>query len=130
MRFIDRFFQIMWGLHFLVFGINKWYVFYPVKATNTFAQQVIDSFYNSGYLMQAVGFFQILTGALLLFNLYRKSVYLVAFPICLNIVLYTCMTQNFSTPAIGTALFVFGANCYFLYQERDAYLPLLKNANN
>lgn len=125
MKYFDAILRFMWGTHFFAFGINKIIVFQKVPATNAFAQQVIDSFYATDYLMQAVGVFQILTGFLILVNRAFPLAILVAFPISLNIALFTVFTSNYSTSAIATGAMVFFANVYFIVCNRVKYLPLL-----
>ena len=126
-RYFDIVLRLLWGGHFVVFGFNKLFVFQKILASNPFSQQVIDHFYESGYLMQTVGITQILTGSCILLNRFFPLAILVAFPIVLNIVLFTIFTSDYSVSAIATGGMVFFSNCYFLYQNREKYYPLLHN---
>ena len=124
MHYVGKILQILWGLHYLVFGLNKLFIFQPVAAANPFAQQVIDSFYNTGYLMQTVGIFQCITGLMLLLNKYVSLAVLVAFPITLNIFLYTIFTVNYNVGSVATGLLVIIANVHLLVKHKSAYKTL------
>jgi|SRR5688572_1609105 len=128
MRYFDHTLRILWGLHYLVFGLNKLIIFQPVSASNAFAQTVIDSFYATGYLMQTVGIIQFISGLLITFNRYMNLAILLALPITFNILLYTCFTTNFSANALATATLVIFANGYFIF-KRKGQLAFLLNKN-
>ena len=126
MKILNLILRLIWGLHFLIFGINKLYIFSPIQGSNSFARQVIDSFYQTGYLMETVGLFQVITGLLIILNRYFPLAILVAFPISFNILLYTIFTSNFAPQSLLPALLVFFANVYFLYLNRNTFSPILK----
>lgn len=98
-----------------------------MEAVNVLAQQVIDNFYATGYLMQAVGVVQLVSGLLMLLNKCFSLALIIAFPITLNIVLYLIFMNNLSASSISTGLLVLFANIYFLFLNRQKYYPMLKN---
>jgi putative oxidoreductase len=124
MQKIDTTVRIIWGLHYAVFGLNKFLFFLPVNASNDFAQKVIDSFYETGYLMQFVGLFQVISGLMLLFNRYLNLAILIALPVSFNILTYTIFTANFGIQSVTAAAIVIGANIYFVIRRRKEYSHL------
>ncbi len=121
MQKIDTTLRIILGLHYAVFGLNKFLFFLPVAASNPFAQEVIDSFYKTGYLMQLVGFFQITSGLMLILNRFPNLAILIALPVSINIAAYTIFTSNFGLQSVVAAVVVVGANICLLYRRRKKY---------
>ncbi len=96
-------------------------MFLPVVASNPFAQEVIDSFYQTGYLMQLVGFFQITSGLMLILNQFTNLGILIALPVSINIAAYTIFTSNFGAQSVIAAALVVGANFWLLFRRRKNY---------
>lgn len=127
MQKIDTTLRIIWGLHFAVFGLNKFLFFQPVASSNQFAQTVIDSFYDTGYLMQTVGLVQLVSGLMLVFNQYIKLAVLIALPVTLNILTYTLFTGNFGIQSVIAASIVIFSNFYFLIRLKKSYSIFFTN---
>lgn len=119
--------RIVLGLMFTVFGLNGFLLFLPMGPMPTgLAGQYVAAMQQSHY-MPVVSGLQLLTGVLLLLNLYVPLALLILAPILVNIVLFHVL---FSVP--GTAMGIVAIALWLLtaWQVRSVFWPLLSRRVN
>lgn len=119
--------RIVLGLMFTVFGLNGFLLFLPMGPMPTgLAGQYVAAMQQSHY-MPVVSGLQLLTGVLLLLNLYVPLALLILAPILVNIVLFHVL---FGVP--GTAMGIVAIALWLLtaWQVRSVFWPLLSRRVN
>jgi putative oxidoreductase len=86
MKIVAAVARYLLGLIFLVFGANKLYVFMPAPLPGGVAGQFLGAMVSTKYII-AVGLFEAVGGALLLFNRYVPLALSLLAPVIVNILL-------------------------------------------
>lgn len=114
--------RLIYGLFWLVFGLNGFAHFFPTPAAQGEAANFMAALEGVGYVMPLVYVTQILVGILLLAGFYIPLALLMLAPVIGNILLYD-LFLNPSGLAIGIVLLaIYG---FLLYACRHAFLPLI-----
>lgn len=114
--------RLIFGLFWLVFGLNYFLHFFPIPAATGDAALLMQGLEASYYLMPLIYGVQILAGLLLLANRFVPLALLLLAPITANILLYD-LFLNPSGLVIGAVLVILHA--VLLYTRRWAYMSLL-----
>lgn len=132
MRSFNAFLRIGLGIMLLVFGWNKFFWFltdfdfsqYPDAAHlfNTLRFSSHDPS-SSGYIMDMVGFFEIVIGLLLVLKKWVPLALLALVPISINLVAFHIAVN---LPNLGPALLVALLNVYLIFKNWKAYRPLFE----
>jgi len=102
----------------LFFGLNKFIGFMPMPALPTEAANFMESLSATGYVLQIVGFLEIVIGLLLLFNKWVAFALLLLVPISINILLFHLFLD---LPGIGGALVIAIINALLIFKYWKAY---------
>ncbi len=122
------------GVLLLVFGLNKFVWFLPDFKFDGFpeAQYLFealrwsgDSPTGKGYILGSVGFVELITGFLLLIKKWVPLALVALLPVSIHIVLFHAFVY-LNPMNLGPAIFVFAANCYLIYLNRDAYKGMFR----
>jgi putative oxidoreductase len=115
--------RILLGLIVLIFGLNKFIHFMPTPPLTPEAEEFMSALINTGYLMNAVAVIEILTGIMLLLNLFQRLALILLFPVLLNAFWF----HLFLDPAGIAGVFVTMAMNHFLFfTNKESYKPILK----
>jgi putative oxidoreductase len=121
MRIVALIARILLGLVFLVFGLDKFYVFIPQGPMPTgVAGQFMGALFASHYIM-AVGAFEVVGGLLLLINRYVPLALCLLAPIIVNILLTGVLLTHM---ALGSGIVVAILWILVYSRVRSAFLGL------
>ena len=116
--------SLLFGLMFINSGLNKFLNYMPVP--ENLPEKMISAMtamMEIGWLMPLVGFAEILGGILFLIPKTRALGAVVIFPIMIGIIL----THIFQAPSgLPIALVLFAINLWVIYENCDAYKPMVK----
>lgn len=112
----------VFGLFWLVFGMNGLFHFFPVPAPAAESAYFMEALERATYVMPLVYGLQVCVGLLLLLQCCVPLALLLAAPIVGNIVLYD-LFLNPSGLAIGIVIAVI--EVLLLWRNRAAFMPLL-----
>lgn len=107
----------------IFFGLNQFLHFLPHQGFPPDAQALFDAFQNAGYILNAVGFLQILLGIALLFNRYVPLALVLFAPILVNVVLFHLCVDIGGLPKVLPTLFLY---VYFLFEHRSIFNVVIK----
>jgi putative oxidoreductase len=114
--------QVLLGIAFVVFGLNKFIGFMPAPDLSLAAMAFMAALSESGYMMQLVGLTEVVAGALILSRVFTPLGLVLLAPVSVNIVLF----HLFLDPASGIPAYVLAAlNLYLLLAHLPKYRPLL-----
>lgn len=112
----------IFGLFWLVFGMNGLFHFFPVPAAPHETAYFMDALQRSGYALPLIYGLQVTAGLLLLLHAWVPLALLLLSPVVANILLYDAVL-NPGGLIIGIVL---GAiHGVLLWRNRAAYAPLL-----
>lgn len=123
MRLATLILSRVFGLFWLVFGLNGLFHFFPVPAPAPEQAYFMEALARSGYALAMVYGCEVIGGLMLVLGGWRPLALLVLAPITANIVLYD-LFLNPSGLGIGIAVAVIHG--FLLWRSRAAYLPLLQ----
>lgn len=114
--------RILLGLILVIFPVNALFIkaFKPKMVER--AQLVMDTFRDTGYLLQFIQGTELVVGILLLTGYFTPLALLMLLPISVNILLFHIFL---SPPLIGPGLFIFIMNLFLLWAHRAEYVTLL-----
>lgn len=114
---------VVYGLFWLVFGLNGFLHFFPVSAPSGRAAEFMQALERAGYAMPAVYGLQMATGAMLLTGRFVPFALALLAPVIANILLYDLFLNQSGlvTGCIITVLY-----CVLLFRHRHEFIPLLK----
>lgn len=115
--------RIILGLGLLFFGLTK-LIHFNIMPTHIYTGEAaifIDSLSNTGYILKAVGIFEILIGLLLLLNKWIPFALLLLAPISVNILLFHLFLD---IPGLIVALVIIVLNAILIYKHWKVYRPL------
>ncbi len=126
MRYVTIVVRLLFGLVFTVFGLNGFFNFIPPPPPDSMpasAMALISAFKSSGYMLQLIAGTQLLSGVLLLANLFVPLALTLLAPVIVNIVLF----HIFRAPSgLGIAIFVGVMELYLAFAYRKAFCPMLR----
>ena len=113
--------RYLFGIAMTVFGIGNLFQLLPPHRFGGTAGEVMHAFVLSGYILQAVGFCQIVLGIALLLNRFIPLALLVFAPIVVNVVLFHLFLDMSS---IAMAMPIVGLTVYFFFSHKSSFAPL------
>jgi putative oxidoreductase len=123
MRKVQIAIQMLLGLIFVVFGLNKFIGFIALPQLNEVATNFMISLGTSGYLFPTIGVIEIICGLSLLLNRYVTLSLLLLTPITLNILGFHLMLDQ---GGLIVSLIITLAHIYLIYDRKDRYSELIK----
>ncbi len=119
---IDTGIQILLGLAFVVFGLNKFLNFMPPPELPPAAGAFMGALAETGYMFPLIALTEIVAGALILSRKFTPLGLVLLAPISVNIVLFHLALA----PAGGIPAYVLAAlNVYLLFASLPRYKPML-----
>lgn len=118
-----RILTIIFGLFWLIFGLNNFLHFFPIPEPSAEGKAFMDALAQAGYVLPLVYGTQILVGALLIIGRFVPLALLMLAPITANIMLYDVFL-NPSGLVIGAI--IAGIHAILFYANRQVLFPLLK----
>lgn len=112
----------IYGLFWLVFGLNGFLNFFAVPEATGEAAEFMQALMKAGYVMPIVYFTQVTSGIMLILRRLAPLALILLGPIVMNVLLYD-LFLNTSGLIIGVAISIFYA--VLLFNNRRAFLPLL-----
>ncbi len=115
--------MLVLGLGLIFMGLSKLvhFSFMPSPDFSEGASDFLSSLSNTGYILKALGAFEIFIGLLLLFNKWVPFALILLAPITLNIVFFH-LFLDFS--GLAFALIVLFLNVILIYKHWKLYRPL------
>lgn len=115
--------RIILGLTLVVFGLNRFIVFFPAPEMATAGANFIESLETSGYLLYAVAAIEVIIGFLLLAKKWVPFALILLAPISLNILLFHLFLD---VSGIAVAVAIVTINVILIYKYWKAYRPLFQ----
>lgn len=113
----------LFGLFWLVFGLNNFLHFFPVPEASKAGADFMQALENTGYVLPLVYGAQVVAGLLLVIRRFVPLALLLLAPIVANILLYD-LFLNPSGLVIGGVISVLYAPVIFDHKQK--FIPLLK----
>jgi uncharacterized membrane protein YphA (DoxX/SURF4 family) len=113
----------IFGLFWLVFGLNSLFHFFPIPAPPQDSAYFMEAMARSGYALPMIYGTEVVAGLMLLLGGWKPLALLLVAPITANILAYDMML-NPSGLAIGIVVAVIHA--FLLWRSRAAYAPLFE----
>jgi putative oxidoreductase len=115
--------RIILGSIVLVFGVNKFLQFMPTPPLPVEANEFMNALLKTGYLMYAVAIIEIVTGLMLLINVFQRLALVLLFPVLLNAFWF----HLFLDPSgIAGAFICMAMNHFLFFANKEAYKSILK----
>jgi hypothetical protein len=118
--------QALFGLAFLIFGLDGFLHFFPVPDPSTIPEGAASfgsALAATGYMFQLIKGTELVVGALLLANRFVPLALTLLAPVMVNIVLF----HAFLAPSgIGLALVFAGMHLFLAWTRRHAFAALLR----
>ncbi len=123
MRYLDLILTAIFGLFWLVFGVNGFLHFFTPPQPSGAAADFMQALEKTGYVMPLVYVTQIITGLMLLTRYFVPLALLMLAPVVANILLYDLFLNSagLMIGAIITALYLF-----LLFTNKKYFMPFLK----
>ena len=121
---LSRYGKIFLGAFLILYALNQFLHFFPTgygKMPDN-ARHFIDAVVM---FLPALYLFEILIGVLLIFNKWSALVLIVLFPLSVSFLIFMFTNQDFSET--WSALVVAILNVVLIINEREKYIPLLKD---
>ena len=124
MRIANQVARIVFGLGFLVFGLNGFLDFIPPPAQPLPGPvvQFAAALMNSGYLFQLIKGTEVVVGLLLLANRFVPLALVLIAPVVVNIVAVHLFLDR---SGLAVALVVLALELHLAWAHRKAYRPML-----
>jgi uncharacterized membrane protein YphA (DoxX/SURF4 family) len=114
--------RVLFGLSFVVFGLNGFLHFIPQPPPPAPAGAFFGALVATGYMLPLIKGVEVVAGALLLVNRFVPLSLALLAPNVVNIILF----HIFLAPSgVGLALVVLALELYLAWAYRDAYRPML-----
>lgn len=123
MKITFKIMTALFGLFWLVFGLNNFLHFFPIPAPSAAGADFMQALENTGYLLPLIYGSQIVAGTMLLVRRFIALALLLLAPVVANILLYD-LFLNPSGLAIGSLIGLLYAA--ILFDHRQKFIPLLK----
>lgn len=113
----------IFGLFWLVFGLNNFLHFFPIPESSKVGADFLQALQNTGYILPIVYGVQIVSGLMLLARKFITLALLMLAPIIANVLLYD-LFLNQSGLVIGSVIGLLYA--LVLFDHRQKFIPLLE----
>jgi putative oxidoreductase len=113
--------RVILGLGLIIFGLNKFFRFMPIPELPEDASSFMSSLEATGYVLQVVGFLEVVIGLMLLVNKAVAFALLLLAPISINILLFHLFLDM---PGIAGAIVIAVINIVLIYKHWKIYKPL------
>jgi len=117
--------RILFGLIFLIFGLNLFLQFLPQPPMPPAAGEFFGALAKTGYFIPMLGATQVISGALLLTGIAVPLALVLLAPVIMNILLFHLFLAPDGLPL---ALIVVALEVILAWMHRDAYGPLIESA--
>ena len=124
MRKLQIVLQMLLGVIFLIFGMNKFLGFITLPPLNEMATNFMMSLGSTGYMFPTIGVLEVLCGGLLLLNRYVTFSLLLLVPITFNILGFHLALDQSGLIISSVLTLIHG---YLIYDRRDKYKSLIVN---
>ena len=124
MRKLQIVLQMLLGVIFLIFGMNKFLGFITLPPLNDVATNFMMSLGSTGYMFPTIGVLEVLCGASLLLNRYVTFSLLLLVPITFNILGFHLALDQSGLIISSVLTLIHG---YLIYDRRDKYKSLIVN---
>ena len=112
----------LFGLIFLVFGLNLFLQFLPQPPLPASAAEFFGAMFKTGYFVPMLGATQVVSGMLLLTGMMVPLALLLLAPVIVNIFLFHVFLAPGGLPL---ALIVVALEVILAWMHREAYAPLI-----
>lgn len=118
--------RILFGLMFLVFGLNGFLNFIPPPATPMpeRAMSFIGALLGTGYMLPLIAGTKVVSGVLLLTNRLVPLALLFLAPLIVNIVAFHVFLEP---SGLAIAIIVLALEIFLVWTRRAAFLPLVRS---
>lgn len=121
MKYLSVGSRILLGLIFFVFGLNGFFNFLPQPPLPEAGLKFIMALVETGYMMKLVKSIEVISGLLLLANIFVPLSLLLLAPIVVNIFLFHAILA----PALGLPLFILVLGVIVAWDRRKAFSAVL-----
>ncbi len=115
--------RILLGLIFTIFGLNGFFHFLPMPPMPGLMGEMMSVYLKMGYMFPLIFATQLISGILLLTNMYVALALLLLAPVIVNIVLLHVFIDPAGLPVAIVVLF---AELFLAFQYRQKFAPILK----
>jgi uncharacterized membrane protein YphA (DoxX/SURF4 family) len=126
LRYVTAVVRFLLGLVFVIFGLNGFLHFMPEPPPESLPEGVkslMGAFIKSGYMFPLIAGTQLISGVLLLINLFVPLALVLLAPVIVNIILF----HIFLAPStIGPGVLVAILELYLAWAYRKAFCPMLR----
>ncbi len=112
----------VFGLVYLIFGLNFFFEFIPIPEPDGKAGEFMEAIDGTGFMV-SVKIVEIVVALMLLLNIKRPLAWLLILPVSVNIMMYDVFLMGTVTPP---AALVFILNLFMVYRMRENYSCLFK----
>lgn len=123
MRILLKIITALFGLFWMVFGLNNFLHFFPIPAPSAAGADFMQALEKTGYLLPLIYGSQIIAGAMLLVRRFIALALLLLAPVVANIILYDLFLNPSGLVIGGVIGAMFAA---ILFDHRKKFIPLLK----
>lgn len=123
MRILLKIITGLFGLFWIVFGLNNFLHFFPIPAPSAAGADFMQALEKTGYLLPLIYGSQIIVGAMLLVRRFIALALLLLAPVVANIILYDLFLNPSGLVIGGVIGAMFAA---ILFDHRQKFIPLLK----
>ena len=114
--------RILFGLLFLVFGLNGFLHFIPMGGPPEHAKAFMTGLVSTGYMFPLIKGTEVVVGVMLLLNRFVPLALALIAPNVVNIVLFHAVLEPSGLP-LGLAILAF--ELYLAWAYREAFRPML-----
>ncbi len=122
MKTAETIITYVFGLVYLIFGLNFFFGFIPMPELEGHALDFMVAIGSTGYMV-VVKIIEIAVALMLLLNIKRPLAWLLILPVSVNIMMYDVFLMGTVTPP---AALVFILNWFMVYRMRGNYSCLFK----
>ncbi len=119
--------RYLFGAAMTFFGISNLFQLLPQHQFSGEAGRLMLAFTESGYILQAVGFTQLLLGIVLLLNRFIPLALLLFAPVAVNVLLFHLFLD---LPGILMAMPVIGITVFLFTYHKPHFISFLKTNND
>ena len=114
--------RILFGLQFLVAGLNGFFNFMPIPEMPAAAGAFMGALVDTGYMFPLIKGVEVLAAVMLLANWRAPLALVLLAPIVVNIVLFHLVLA----PNLGTVVMLLAMHGFLAWHYRSVYAPLLQ----
>lgn len=122
MRILTSILTFIFGLFWLIFGVNGLFHLFPIPTPPTDSAYFMEALDRTAYIMPLVYSLQVIAGVLFLLRAWVPLALLMLVPVTANIVLYDLMLNP---KGLVVGIMIAALHAVLLWRNRSAYAPLL-----